>query len=126
MNDIKTRASILVTCFFLMATMAITPILGVIANTFPETGPVAIQVISTLPNLFVIIFTLLAGVLATRFAKKTISLIGLFLLVIAGVGGYLFHGSVGALYFWAAIIGVGMGLFSPMVTLLINYNLKSL
>ncbi|MDR0585561.1 MAG: MFS transporter [Treponema sp.] len=76
--------------------------------------------LSTLPNLFVILITLVAGTLAARISKKALSLIGLCCMIAAGIGGYLFHSSMGILYIYAILIGIGMGLFSPMVALLIN------
>lgn len=118
--SIKTKVSILSMCLLLMATMALTPLLADIAAAFPQASDATIQVLSTLPNLFTILFSLVAGGLTASISKKTISMIGIACLILAGLGGYFVNGSLGILYFWASLIGAGMGFFSPMITLLIN------
>ncbi len=117
---IKMKTSILVTCLFLMATMSITPILADIQKTFSGAGTTEIQMINTLPNLFVIIFTLVAGFLAARFSKKSLVITGLCFLILAGVGGFFFSSSLTLLYVWSICLGIGMGLFSPVIALIIN------
>lgn len=117
---VKMKTSILVTCLFLMATMSITPILADIQATFKGSGTTAIQMINTLPNLFVIIFTLVAGFLAARFSKKSLVIIGLCFVLAAGIGGFFFNSSLILLYIWSICLGIGMGLFSPVIALIIN------
>jgi len=58
MDKTKSKISILSVCLLLMGTMALTPLLADIAASFPGAGPTSIQVLSTLPNLFVIIFNI--------------------------------------------------------------------
>ena len=116
----KMKISILFTCLFLMATMSITPILADIQKTFSGVGTTSVQLINTLPNLFVIIFTLVAGFLASRFSKKSLVITGLCFVILAGIGGFFFNSSLTMLYVWSICLGIGMGLFSPVIALIIN------
>ena len=47
--------------------------------------------------------------------------------LMVGAGGVLaccFHGSLGILFLWAAVIGIGIGMVAPVAPALINENLR--
>lgn len=102
-----------------MATNAISSVLADIAAAFPEVSVSVVQYLMTLPNLFLMISSLVCARLAVKIPKKYIAITGLCLGLLAGVLSFLFHDSIVLLFIWAAILGCCMGATAPMANGLI-------
>lgn len=102
-----------------MAGAAISPALGLIAQAFPEASPTVIKLILTAPSLMIIPFSFLSSYLTKKLTKKAICLVGLVIYVIGGVGPQ-FVSSLIALIGLRLLLGAGVGLVMPLSMTLIN------
>ena len=93
--------------------LAISPVMGRLDQIFPHTSDLEIQLLSILPNLFIIPFVLLSGKLSERKNKLTLSLIGLIIYLISGVA-YLFAKNMISLIIISCLLGTGCGLVIPI------------
>jgi MFS family permease len=97
---------------------AIIPIISQIGAAYPDTNPDIIKLVLTLPALSYVIFSLVAGQLTFYFPKKYILMVALALYTFGGIGSSLAP-SIGWLLFARALVGIGTGMISPLVTDLI-------
>lgn len=102
-----------------MAGAAISPALGLIAQAFPEASPTVIKLILTAPSLMIIPFSFLSSYLTKKMTKKAICLLGLVIYIIGGVGPQ-FVTSLSALIGLRLLLGAGVGLVMPLSMTLIN------
>ena len=102
--------------------LALTSSIAKIGVAFPEASTTSIQIVSSIPSLTVVPFALIAGWVSTFMSKKTIVLISLLFMIIGGLLPVFIHGSITALMFFSAIVGVGIGLSSPTITGIIADN----
>jgi len=103
-----------------MAGAAIAPALGVISAHFEGRNPLLIQLIVSLPALFIIITNLVFPQLCRWMRTRTLALVGLSLYVIAGAGAF-FVDSIWILLAFRAFIGVSVGMIMPLSTGLLAY-----
>jgi len=92
---------------------AVSPALGRIQLAFPDASPLAIQMILTLPSLFIIPFSLLTGRISLILRKRHILFVGLIIYLLAGVGGGLMN-NMTMILVMRALLGVGTGLISAL------------
>lgn len=88
--------------------------LAYIREAFPEAGPTSINMIMSLPMIFVIIANLISGKLSYYLSKRNILLTALVIFIISGVGGTFINGSVSQILVLRAIVGIGAGLAVPL------------
>ncbi len=93
--------------------LAISPVMGRLDQIFPHTSDLEIQLLSILPNLFIIPFVLLSGKLSERKNKLALSFIGLVIYLLSGVA-YLFAKSMISLIIISCLLGIGCGLVIPI------------
>ena len=93
--------------------LAISPVMGRLDQIFPNTNDLEIQLLSILPNLFIIPFVLLSGKLSERKNKLTLSLIGLIIYLLSGIA-YLFAKKMIAIIIISCLLGIGCGLVIPI------------
>ena len=93
--------------------LAISPVMGRLDQIFPNTSELEIQLLSILPNLFIIPFVLLSGKLSERKNKLTLSFLGLVIYLLSGVA-YLFAKNMVALIVISCLLGIGCGLVIPI------------
>lgn len=103
-----------------MAGAAIAPALGRINEHFAGESPVLVQLILSMPALFIIISTLFFGSLCRRFSTRTIALIGLIGYVVSGAGAFFADGII-VLLILRALLGVSVGMIMPLSTGLLTY-----
>lgn len=101
-----------------MSGAAVAPALARIAAAFPTVTPTSIKLILTLPAVFIIIFSLLAGRLSACMSKRQLLIIGLIVYLIGGLAGG-FATRFELLLVARAVLGVGVGLIMPLATGLI-------
>ena len=103
-----------------MAGAAIAPALGIIKEYFSGQDPLLIQLIVSIPALFIILTNLFFVAVSKRFGTRTIALVGLFLYVATGAGCF-FVSNIYALLAMRALLGVSVGLIMPLSTGLLSF-----
>ena len=103
-----------------MAGAAIAPALGVISKHFAGQSPLLIQLIVSLPALFIILTNLVFPLLCRLMKTRTLALSGLLLYVVAGAGAF-FVDNIWVLLVFRALMGVSVGMIMPLSTGLLAY-----
>lgn len=117
----KIKTTILsISLLTVMAGAAVAPALGVIRSFFSESSNILIQLIISLPALFIIITNLGFPFLCRFLGTRTIAFAGLVMYVIAGSFAF-FADTIGVLLVFRAVLGVSVGLLMPLSTGLLAY-----
>ncbi|MBQ9661469.1 MAG: MFS transporter [Bacteroidales bacterium] len=103
-----------------MAGAAIAPALGVINAHFAGRNPLLIQLIVSLPALFIILTNLVFPGLCRLMKTRTLALTGLALYVLSGAGAF-FVDNIWILLVFRALMGVSVGMIMPLSTGLLAY-----
>lgn len=103
-----------------MAGAAIAPALGIIKNHFCDSPTWLIQLIISLPALFIVFTNLLFSRLCARFKARTLALIGLLMYVVCGSAPY-FVDSVALVLVFRSLLGVSVGMIMPLSTGLLSF-----
>lgn len=119
------KAAIITMSFVQMGTNGIAPILAQIAEAFPDASATTIQFLMTFPSIFCLIFTMISAFLSDVLPKRTLALSGLTIVAGAGMGAFFFHSSLGILYLWAAVLGIGIGMVAPIAPALVNERFEN-
>ncbi len=91
----------------------IAPAMGVISEHLSDADPTLVRLIVTMPGLFVIPCCFITSACCIRFGKKNVLLFALALYAIAGcLGGFM--SDVYAILATRALVGVGVGLLTPI------------
>ncbi len=107
----------------IMAGAAVSPVLADISRHFSQAHPQLVKMIITLPALMMIPFSFLTGMLAKKYRKKNLILLGLLGYIAGGIGGGLAN-SITAMLFFRALLGAGLGVISPLtISLIADYFL---
>ncbi len=93
--------------------LAITPMLGNLDKIFPHTSELEIQLLTVLPNLFIIPFVLLSGKLSLSKSKIKIVVVALAIYLASGIL-YFFAKSMVDLIVISCLLGIGCGLLIPL------------
>lgn len=103
-----------------MAGAAVAPALGIIKEHFSTSPNILIQLIISLPALFIIITNLGFNYLCHFLRTKTIAITGLVIYVIAGACA-LFANNIWILLVFRAVLGISVGLLMPLSTGLLAF-----
>lgn len=103
-----------------MAAAAIAPALGIIKAHFADADDLAIQLVISLPALFIIVTNLCFLPISRVMGTRTIAIVGLALYVVAG-GGCFFIDDIHLLLAMRALLGISVGLIMPLSTGLLAY-----
>lgn len=103
-----------------MAGAAVAPALGVIKAHFADADQLFVQMIISVPALFIVMTNLVFGKLAARFGAKTLVTAGLLLYTVGGVAAGAFD-SIALVLIMRALVGVGVGIVMPLSTGLLSY-----
>lgn len=103
-----------------MAAAAIAPALGIIKEHFASEPDMLVQLIISLPALFIILTNLCFLPISRRFRTRTIAIAGLLIYVFGGAGCY-FIDNIHILLVMRALLGVSVGLIMPLSTGLLAY-----
>jgi MFS family permease len=117
-NNMLKPAILSLSLITVMSGAAVAPAIAQIAAAFPDISQTAIKSILTLPAVFIIVFSLIAGRLSSRMPKRSILAAGLLFYLVGGVGGG-FANSFELLLLSRAVLGIGVGLIMPLSTGLI-------
>ena len=103
-----------------MAGAAIAPALGIIRDNFAGAPDMLVQLIVSLPALFIIVTNLLFPWLCGLMKTRTLALTGLLLYVVSGAGCF-FVDNIWVLLALRALLGVSVGMIMPLSTGLLAY-----
>jgi predicted MFS family arabinose efflux permease len=106
------RISLLSIFFIQMVIDTITPALNDVARAFPDVDPRAIQQLSPISALFIVIFTIVSGVLANRINRKALIYLGCAVELVAG-GMQFFAVNYNMMLYGRCLLGCGIGLLAP-------------
>lgn len=120
---IKAKIGILTISLFTMCSVAITPSIANIANSFPNMKSFAIQMLFSLPSLTSLISALVIGKIAASVKnKRSMILIGIFLIILGGITPYFIHSNFYFILFCSSFVGFGVGIISTLTPTLIAEN----
>ncbi len=121
LNFKKLKWSILsLSLLTVMAGAAVAPALGVIKEHFADVNPLFIQMIISIPAIFIVITNFIFPKLCEKLKSKTLVLIGLLFYTIGGCCAGLFD-SIWCVLAARAIVGVGVGIIMPLSTGLLGF-----
>lgn len=103
-----------------MAGAAVAPALKVIRAHFSDASRTSVQLIVSMPAVFIVITNLCFNRLAEKFGSKTLVITGLVLYTAGGCCAGLFD-SIGLVLLMRALVGVGVGMIMPLSTGLLTY-----
>lgn len=103
-----------------MAGAAIAPALGIIKNHFCDVPVWQVQLIISIPALFIIFTNLLFSTLCRLFKSRTLALTGLILYVVCGTAPY-FIDNISLILVFRALLGVSVGMIMPLSTGLLSF-----
>ena len=113
-------AAVMAIFFIVMGIGTITPAIANIAAAYPDIAFTTIILANTLPSLFIIPSSLIAGAVAgSKIKYKTLALTGLALFIIGGMAPAFFNESFNTVLIFRAIFGIGLGIISPLANALI-------
>lgn len=104
-----------------MASSATSPVLSMIKGEFAQSAMSTIQLTMTLPSIFIMLSSFFITHLLKRFSLKSITISGIILYLIGGIGG-IFVQSLSSLLILRSVMGIGLGLFCPMLPILISQS----
>lgn len=120
MNKTKLRIGIISMSFFALSGLVITNAYSDIIADFPNESVAKIQMIGTIPGLGSLLTTLLVGVLAIKYPKKILALLGISLIAVGGLFPIMFHSSIDLLLVFAFILGIGIGFLNTLSPMLLS------
>lgn len=103
-----------------MAGAAVAPALEVIRAHFSDASRTSVQLIVSMPAVFIVITNLCFNRLAEKVGSKTLVMTGLVLYTAGGCCAGLFD-SIGLVLLMRALVGVGVGMIMPLSTGLLTY-----
>lgn len=103
-----------------MAGAAMAPALGVIREHFSGNSGLVIQLIVSLPALFIILTNFFFPALCRLMKTRTLALVGLCMYVVFGAGAF-FAENIWAVLAMRALLGVSVGMIMPLSTGLLAY-----
>ena len=103
-----------------MAGAAIAPALGIIRDYFAAAPDMLVQLIVSLPALFIIVTNLMFPWLCGKMKTRSLALTGLLLYVAAGAGCF-FVDNIWVLLAFRALLGISVGMIMPLSTGLLAY-----
>ena len=115
-----TWAILSISLLTVMAGAAVAPALGAVKEHFAGCSPMTVQLVVSLPALFIIVTTFLFRPLCRLLPSRTLALAGLALYVAAGAGAFFATG-IAALLALRALLGVSVGMVMPLSTGLLSY-----
>lgn len=114
--------AILFTATFGQGTLCVALILGEVSKAFPDASVTQVQSIFTIIYYLMVVFVGASGLMTKVVNKKTLYVAGDFLIVAGGLIGYFVHNSLTWLYISGAMLGIGFGVMSSVVSALISEN----
>ena len=115
-----TSAILSLSMLTVMAGAAVAPALNVIRDHFADTDQALIQMVISMPALFIFLTNMIFPKLCSLFRAKELTLAGLVIYVIGGCAAGLFN-NIWLVLIFRALVGVGVGIIMPMSTGLLSF-----
>ena len=120
-NKKKLKVSILsLSLLTVMAGAAMAPALGVISEYFSDEKTLFVQMIISMPAVFIFLTSFVFPKLAAKFRARTLLMIGLAFYTIGGCVAGVFN-SIWIVLLMRALVGVGVGIIMPLSTGLLAF-----
>ena len=120
-NKKKLKLSILsLSLLTVMAGAAMAPALGVISEYFSDEKTLFVQMIISMPAVFIFLTSFVFPKLAAKFRARTLLMIGLAFYTIGGCVAGVFN-SIWIVLLMRALVGVGVGIIMPLSTGLLAF-----
>lgn len=120
-NKKKLKLSILsLSLLTVMAGAAMAPALGVISEYFSDEKTLFVQMIISMPAVFIFLTSFVFPKLAAKFKARTLLMIGLAFYTIGGCVAGVFN-SIWIVLLMRALVGVGVGIIMPLSTGLLAF-----
>lgn len=103
-----------------MAGAAVAPALNTIRAYFSDASQTLIQMIISIPALFIVIMSMIFPRLCDRFKSKELLMVGLLLYVVGGSIAGIF-GNIYIVLIFRAFVGIGVGIIMPLSTGLLSF-----
>ncbi len=103
-----------------MAGAAVAPALGVIKEYFAGSDPTLVQMIISVPAIFIVITNMAFPALCRKHRTKSLLMTGLFLYTVGGCIAGLFS-NIYIVLACRALVGIGVGIIMPMSTGLLTF-----
>ncbi len=123
MNRKLQLAVLSISMITILGSTAVSPALAGIKTAFPMYSDATIQLVLTIPPLFIIPSCFLCNFLARKWGKKTVLIFGVILYLIGGIGAGFMPGFYSMLVM-RAVLGISCGLITPMAQALISSNFE--
>lgn len=120
-NKKKLKVSILsLSLLTVMAGAAMAPALGVISEYFSDEKTLFVQMVISMPAVFIFLTSFVFPKLAAKFRARTLLMIGLAFYTIGGCVAGVFN-SIWIVLLMRALVGVGVGIIMPLSTGLLAF-----
>ena len=120
-NKKKLKVSIMsLSLLTVMAGAAMAPALGVISEYFSDEKTLFVQMIISMPAVFIFLTSFVFPKLAAKFRARTLLMIGLAFYTIGGCVAGVFN-SIWIVLLMRALVGVGVGIIMPLSTGLLAF-----
>ncbi len=116
----RTAAILSLSLLTVMAGAAVAPALGVIKAYFSSSDPVLVQMIISMPAIFIVLTNAVFPALCRRFRARTLVLLGLLLYTVGGCAAGAFSAILPVLLM-RALVGMGVGIIMPLSTGLLSF-----
>lgn len=121
-SELKKAAAVLsVSMITILGSTAVSPALSGIKEAFPQYSDSMIQLVLTLPPLFIIPSCFLCGYAVRKAGQKRVLILGILIYLLGGLGAALMPGFYSMLAM-RAVLGMGCGFITPMAQNLISAN----
>lgn len=118
----KLKITILFLSLMQMGCVFMGPIMQNIVTQFPEYSTSTCQMLMTIPNLVVVVTSLIVGKLSTILTKKQLLLMSCFSMIIGSLGLFVLHTHLLIMFVFSGLIGFGVGiLLSVSATMISKY-----
>lgn len=119
----KIQLGIYLVAILMMGVVGIASSLGVVGAHFPELSQTDVQGMMSVPCIVIMVVTLLMGKLMDIFPKKTLTVFGILLFLVGGIGP-AFMGSFTMILVLRGVFGVGVGILQVVCTALVAENFE--
>jgi len=104
-----------------LASSSVAPALKSIGGDFTNANPFTLKLIMTLPSICIIAMSLLIVRLSHMISTRNLTLLGLILYLVGGVGGSLVT-NMTQLLILRGVLGIGLGILGPLLPIIISTN----
>lgn len=103
-----------------MAGAAVAPALSVIRRHFNDSNPLFVQMIISVPAIFIVLTNFIFPLLCRKFSSKSLVIVGLIFYTAGGCVAGIFN-QIGLVLMARALVGIGVGIIMPLSTGLLAF-----